>query len=265
MGGTLLSQTGKIGRPELKNIPVPSATPTHRPIPHYRIIEALLETLSFRHIQVIREEYAVSPDGMKMFGILDLEYGINGVNFSIGIRNANDKSMRLAMTVGYRVLVCDNMAFQGDFVPVLHKHTKNLDLVELVSIGVDKVQRNFIPLKHQIEQWMSWPVGEDQAKLIIYAAFVESRLSISRQLLPVVHRCFFNPEYEAFQAKTLWTLSNAFTSAFKELKPIPQFKAMAKLGSFLEAQSHSMASHPSGVSPIRTLALASRGEESTAN
>ena len=30
--------------------------------------------------------------------------------------------------------------------------------------------------------------------------------------------------------------SNAFTSAFKELEPIPQFKATAKLGEFLEAR-----------------------------
>jgi len=34
----------------------------------------------------------------------------------------------------------------------------------------------------------------------------------------------------------LWSLSNAFTSAFKELDPIPQFKATAKLGEFLEAR-----------------------------
>jgi hypothetical protein len=27
----------------------------------------------------------------------------------------------------------------------------------------------------------------------------------------------------------MWSLSNAFTSAFKELDPIPQFKATAKL------------------------------------
>ncbi len=33
----------------------------------------------------------------------------------------------------------------------------------------------------------------------------------------------------------MWSLSNAFTSAFKELDPIPQFKATAKLGEFLEA------------------------------
>ena len=35
---------------------------------------------------------------------------------------------------------------------------------------------------------------------------------------------------------SLWSLSNAFTSAFKELDPIPQFRATAKLGEFLEAR-----------------------------
>jgi hypothetical protein len=34
----------------------------------------------------------------------------------------------------------------------------------------------------------------------------------------------------------MWSLSNAFTSAFKELDPIPQFKATAKLGGFLETR-----------------------------
>jgi hypothetical protein len=32
----------------------------------------------------------------------------------------------------------------------------------------------------------------------------------------------------------MWSLSNAFTSAFKELDPIPQFRATARLGRFLE-------------------------------
>lgn len=38
----------------------------------------------------------------------------------------------------------------------------------------------------------------------------------------------------------IWSLSNAFTSAFKELEPIPQFKGTAKLSEFLETRfSHS--------------------------
>ena len=63
----------KIGRTELAQIPVPQATATHRPVPHHEIVEALVETLSFRHIAVVNEEYAASNDGMKMFGVLDLE------------------------------------------------------------------------------------------------------------------------------------------------------------------------------------------------
>ena len=41
------------------------------------------------------------------------------------------------------------------------------------------------------------------------------------------------PQYPDFSARTMWSLSNAFTSAFKKLDPIPQFKATAKLGEFL--------------------------------
>jgi hypothetical protein len=32
----------------------------------------------------------------------------------------------------------------------------------------------------------------------------------------------------------LWSLSNAFTAAFKDLGPIPQFKATGKLALFLD-------------------------------
>jgi hypothetical protein len=43
-----------------------------------------------------------------------------------------------------------------------------------------------------------------------------------------------DPQYEEFKPRTVWSLSNAFTSAFKELEPIPQFRATAKLAGFLE-------------------------------
>jgi hypothetical protein len=52
-----------------------------------------------------------------------------------------------------------------------------------------------------------------------------------------VHDLYFNPQHEDFQPRTMWSLSNAFTSAFKELDPIPQFKATGKLAAYLEATS----------------------------
>lgn len=232
----LLAHCGssKITREELKLIPTPEASATHQPIPHNQIVEALIEGLSFRHISAIREEYAVSNDGMKMFGVLDLETTFDGCRFSVGIRNANDKSMRLALTVGYRVLVCDNMAFHGDFTPVLAKHTKRLSLVDVLSIGIDRIQRNFEPMKKQVEAWKATRIPDETAKLVIYRAFVQGDLDVPKHLARRVHDLYFDPQVEEFAPRTTWSLSNAFTSAFKELDPIPQFRATAKLASFLE-------------------------------
>jgi hypothetical protein len=226
--------SSKITREELKVIPTPAGSATHQTLPHFEIVGALVETLSFRQISVVREEYAVSGDGMNMFGVLDLETTFDGCRYSIGIRNSNDKSMRLALTVGYRVFVCDNMTFQGDFAPVLAKHTKRVSLVDILSVGVDRMQRNFEPMRKQVEAWKQARLTDQAAKLMIYRAFVEGELDVPRHLTRRVHDQYFNPMVEEFAPRTLWSLSNAFTSAFKDLDPIPQFKATAQLGAFLE-------------------------------
>jgi len=233
---TLISSSGgRLTRQQLAAVPTPLGTATHRPVPHAEIVEALVETLGFRHIGVVRDEFAVSKDGMKMFGVLDLDTGMHGCRFSIGIRNAHDKSMRLALTVGYRVFVCENMAFSGDFEPVLAKHSKNFSLQNALSIGVDQMQRNFDGMRKQVDTWRGTQLSDVQVKLIIYRAFVESDLEVPKHLARPVHDLYFSPQHEEFQPRTLWSLSNAFTTAFKALEPIPQYRATAKLAGFLEA------------------------------
>jgi len=232
---TLIASGGKLTREQVALVTTPPGTATHKPVPHADVLQALIETLGFRHIAIVKDEYAVSKDGMKMFGVLDLDTGITGCRFSIGVRNSHDKSMRLALTVGYRVFVCENMAFSGDFQPVLAKHSKHFSLQNELSIGVDQMQRNFDGMRTQVDNWRSTQLVDVSAKLIIYRAFVESDLEVPRHLARSVHDHYFNPKYEDFQPRTMWSLSNAFTSAFKQLEPIPQFKATAKLAGFLEA------------------------------
>ena len=159
--------TNKLTREQLRDVATPEGSATHQPLPHHRFVDGLIESLNFRQISVVRDEYAVSADGMKMFGVLDLETTFNGCRFSIGVRNANDKSMRLALTVGYRVLVCDNMAFIGEFTPVLAKHTKHMSLADTLSIGVDRIQRNFEPIRKQVESWKATRLADEAAKLTI--------------------------------------------------------------------------------------------------
>jgi hypothetical protein len=228
--------TRKIGYEELALVPTPLGTDTHRPVPHHEVVNALIETLGFRHIAVHRSEFAVSDDGNKMFGLLELEEGFQGCRFALGLRNSHDKSMRLAMTVGYRVFVCDNMAFHGDFTPVLAKHSKHFNILNALSVGVDMMQRSFEPMVQAVDRWRESQLTDVSAKLLIYQAFIEADLDVPRHLARNVHDLYFNPQIEEFQPRTVWSLSNAFTSAFKALDPIPQFKATAKLAGFLEGR-----------------------------
>ena len=119
------------------------------------------------------------------------------------------------------------------FTPVLAKHTKSFNLIDTLSVGVDRIQRNFEPLQRQVESWRKTQITDDTAKLIFYTAFIDGKLEAPKSLLPEVHRLYFEPQYPEFLPRTMWSLSNAFTSAFKKLDPVPQFKATAKLGGFL--------------------------------
>jgi len=106
--------------------------------------------------------------------------------------------------------------------------------VDILSVGVDRMQRNFEPMKKQVEAWKATQIPNETAKLVIYRAFVEGELDVPKYLARRVHDLYFNPYVEEFAPRTTWSLSNAFTSAFKDLEPIAQFKATAKLASLLE-------------------------------
>jgi hypothetical protein len=235
MESTLIAHidTEKIDLERLALMPSPASTLTHQVIPHHEVVNALVQTLGFRHIGVHKMEFAVDTTGNKMFGLIEMEHGFTGARFALGIRNSHDKTMRLAMTVGYRVFVCDNMAFAGDFTPVLAKHSKNFNLTRALSIGVDDMQRNFEPMVKAVDRWRDSQLTDVAAKMFIYRAFIEADLDVPRHLAKDVHKLYFEPQYEEFQSRTMFSLSNAFTSAFKALDPIPQFRATANLGAFL--------------------------------
>jgi len=118
----------------------------------------------------------------------------------------------------------------GAFTPVLAKHSKSFSLIDCISVGVDRMERNFEPMRKQVDAWQRSELTDVTAKVVIYEAFVEGKLEAPQHLARSVHDLYFEPKYEEFRSRTIWSLSNAFTSAFKELDPIPQFKATAEAG-----------------------------------
>jgi hypothetical protein len=77
------------------------------------------------------------------------------------------------------------------FTPVLAKHTKSFNLIDTLSVGVDRIQRNFEPLERQVETWRKTQITDATAKLIFYSAFIDGKLEAPRSLLPEVSSVVF--------------------------------------------------------------------------
>ena len=79
------------------------------------------------------------------------------------------------------------------YTPVLAKHSKHFSLEDSLAIGVDRMQRNFGPLKQQVEEWQALQLSAASAKLLIYQAFIEDELGFPKHLARRVHELYFQP------------------------------------------------------------------------
>jgi len=60
------------------------------------------------------------------------------------------------------------------FTPVLAKHSKSFSLIDCISVGVDRMQRNFEPMRKQVEAWQRSELTDVTAEVAIYEAFVRA-------------------------------------------------------------------------------------------
>lgn len=233
----LLAHTGAelMTRQNLLGIQTPAGTDTHKPIAHAQLVETVIQTLGYRNIKVTRDQYALTPDGMRMFGIIQVDIVQNGVSFTIGLRNSHDKSFSLGICAGWTTFVCDNLAFHSDFQALTKKHSKNLVLDDVVGLAIDRVQRAFDMLGKKLDAWAGFSLSDNDAKVLIYDAFVRGNLDAPKHLMRSVDDFYFQPKFEEFQPRTMLSLNNAFTSAFQLLKkPVPKVRATASLAGYLE-------------------------------
>jgi hypothetical protein len=73
------------------------------------------------------------------------------------------------------------------FTPVLAKHSKLFSLIDCISVGVDRMQRNFEPMRRQVETWRRGELTDVTAKVVIYESFVEGKVEAPKHLARTVH------------------------------------------------------------------------------
>ena len=104
----------------------------------------------------------------------------------------------------------------------MRKHTKYADHVEIIGGAVDKMQRHWKPITEKINVWQNHSLPDNEAKLLIYRAFVEGETALPKHLLKEVHTQYFEPPLKEFEPRTMWSLQNSFPSAIKKLDACKQ-------------------------------------------
>ena len=200
----------------VQNSTTPEPQDTHYPIPHARILELAVQGLSQQGLGVINSEHALSKDGMRYFGLLQLASHNRDSDFGLvaALRNTHDKSFAASMALGSRVFVCDNLAFSGE-VTCARKHTRfaMMDLPRLVNDALGRLGTLKRSQELRIEGYKAAELTDDKA----YATIVRASLAkvLPNAKIKDVVEQWHEPEHEEFAPRTGWSLFNGFTEVLK--------------------------------------------------
>ena len=236
MSGTLIAHvdSGKVPYEQLKDYPVPEATGRWKPIAHLELVDTLKNQINSNY-RIAKEEYAVSNNGFKLFGVLDLESElVPGVGKSIGFRHGNDKQLAVQIVAGGRVFVCDNMMLHGSLVILKAKHTWGFHLGQRITLGLEKWEKDIVVLRNNVTDLTLKEITDREAQALFAKVLYDG--TITFQTFKVAYDLYFEravrtPDlYPDCAPRTQWGLHNALTRAFKLSTPNVQFSSTVAIG-----------------------------------
>ena len=202
-------------------VPVPAPTKTWVPIRYTNVLDTAVTTLAEAGYVVANKRLALSGQGSRFFGVLDLQNELTKdgtVTLAVGIRSSYDKSFPLGFCAGARVFVCSSLAFRSDLM-VKRKHTLNgaahfgSDIANSVmNLGSFKEAEIL-----RIAKMQETEITDERAESLMLRACVAKGI-IAQRMLAEVWREWREPGHEIFQPRTAWSLLNAFTSILRPLQ-----------------------------------------------
>ena len=212
------TNTLRVSREFLQYIPTPEPTETWKPVPHHKIAGTISDEAKSRGYIIASEEYGLSRDGKKMFGVLKFHpEGHPEYTRALGIRNSHDKTLALGIVAGLSVIVCSNLCFGGG-TTIYRKHTSGIDEDKLIPQAFDCLQIQYARLEARVTELHYEMLSVDEAKLTVVRA-AENRAIASCDILQVL-REFKTPRHEEFRTPSAWSLYNAFTETAKKYSPM---------------------------------------------
>lgn len=195
----------------LRQLETPPATATHVPIPHFRVVDLIAHSLAYYGHQVVEQNFGVTPDGARFFGVLCLKSDYTGYSDMVGLRNSHDRKFPVGVSFGSRTFVCDNLAFSGDHV-VKRKHTIGLkrDLPGLIGEIIEPLAIQREAQKVQFDRFRATSLTDNRADQAIMQMYRSQVIGV--QKIADVLKQWEEPDHD-WGDKTGWRLFNAATYA----------------------------------------------------
>jgi hypothetical protein len=221
-----------VGYDALHQMPTPTATATHVPIAHSAVVDMVRYALGYFGHDITEEDFGVTPDGMRFFGVLSLQSAYGGYTDTVGLRNSHDKTFPIGISFGSRVFVCDNLAFSGDTV-IRRKHTVHAkrDLPGIVAGVVEPLQAQRAAQHAQFRRYQATVLRPEAVDHLILQLYRKRVITVTK--IPEILGHFENPPFD-WGGRTAWRLFNAVTYVL-EGRVVENPKATTELHAVIDA------------------------------
>jgi len=223
---------------QLKNIPMIKpqwATDRYKGIQHGELVEVIQTQLDRHDIKVVSQTwYPNGPDLQRLSGSMELDIPgldpIEGTRFSLGVQHSNLGDHSLKFAVGAKIFICSNGMVSGDYT-LKHKHTKNLDLMESIGIGIDTYVNKVQEIPLMVNQMKESEMRAEDVDRNLMQAGREGLLSWSR--IGQADKEYRKPTFADHDEQTAWGLYNAFTYTIQKMPPHYHIKGMNRFREIL--------------------------------
>ncbi|MCH8514094.1 MAG: DUF932 domain-containing protein [Kiritimatiellae bacterium] len=206
----------RVPREDLRTVHTPRRTATWQPIPHHDLLTLVENTLPRYGMRIIEQAHAITHEGHRYFGLLQIANGHTHPDYSwvLGLRNSHDKRLPAGLVLGSQVLVCDNLNFHGE-INIARKHTARIlqALPGLVHEAVGRLNGNWHAQDRRIERYKETDLTPLAAHDLTIRALDNG--VISGSMVPKVLKEYRNPHHPEFRSRNLWSYHNAVTETLK--------------------------------------------------
>ena len=218
---------------ELARIPAIRKSPTHQPIQHHKVAEAIKRSLqSYGGYEITEETYGISHKGQRCFSLLRLrdEKSRSDYDTVYIFRNANDYGFSLRCGTGGVVGICSNMMFVAEYEIAGAKHTKNImdTFTDRVGTLNKKLLDHTDSMHRKYDLYKRTVLGGHVADHLIMESIRKGALPKTK--VNMVDNEWRRPTYSYFgHTNSAWQLFNAFTHVNKGLNYVDQISRTQKL------------------------------------